>query len=188
MSMSVCLSVCACLSVMISLELHVWSSPNFLYMLRMAVAQSSSGGVMISYIFPVLWMTSHLHISWCCSTLLPGWGSEAHTYAASSLAHRNTRCRQPQWACWTFMTSCLHMFVPVNIATRKWCVLKVTPQMATLQVEFADYDCHVERCRSNNKVTCKHTTNHWKIAQTQNTILKNKLKYRNAQTHTHTHV
>jgi len=52
------------------------------------------------------------------------------------------------------------MFVPVNIATRKWRVLKVTPQMATLQVEFADYDCHVERCRSNNKVTCKHTTNH----------------------------
>jgi len=29
-----------------------------------------------------------------CSTSPPGWGSEAHTYAALGLARRNTRCRQ----------------------------------------------------------------------------------------------
>ena len=29
-----------------------------------------------------------------CSTLPPGWGSEAHTCAALRLARRNTRCRQ----------------------------------------------------------------------------------------------
>jgi len=27
---------------------------------------------------PCLWMTSHLHTSWGCSTSLSGWGSEAH--------------------------------------------------------------------------------------------------------------
>jgi len=49
-----------------------------------------------------------------CSMSLPGWGSEAHTYTAFTLTHRNTRCRQrtfgttscSQWACWIFMTSC----------------------------------------------------------------------------------
>jgi len=55
MSVSVC--VCVCLSAIISSELHVESSPNFLFMLAMAVARSSSGGVVICYVFPVLWMT-----------------------------------------------------------------------------------------------------------------------------------
>ena len=58
----VCLSVClfGCfLSAIISPELHVRSSPNFLFMLlRMTVVRSSSGGV-----FPVSWMTSYLRIS-----------------------------------------------------------------------------------------------------------------------------
>ena len=36
---------------------------HFLCMLPMTVAQSSSGGVVIPYVFPVLWMTSYLHIS-----------------------------------------------------------------------------------------------------------------------------
>jgi len=31
--------------------------------LSMAVARFSSGGVVIGYVFPVLWMTSYLHIS-----------------------------------------------------------------------------------------------------------------------------
>jgi len=56
MSVSVCLCVCVCvrLSAIVSPELHVRSSPNFLCMLPMAVA----GGVEISYVLPVLWMTS----------------------------------------------------------------------------------------------------------------------------------
>jgi len=49
-SLYVCLRVC--LSEIISSELHVRSSPNFLCMLPMAVARSSSGGVMIQYVFP----------------------------------------------------------------------------------------------------------------------------------------
>jgi len=35
---------------------------NFSFMLPMAVARSSSGGVAISYVLLVLWKTSHLHI------------------------------------------------------------------------------------------------------------------------------
>jgi len=56
----VCLSVCVCealgsqcvyvcLSVIISLELHIRSSPNFLCVLPMAVAWASCGGLMILY-------------------------------------------------------------------------------------------------------------------------------------------
>ena len=53
----VCLSVCVCLSAIISSELHLRSSPNFLCMLLMAVARSFSGGVLIRYVFPVLWIS-----------------------------------------------------------------------------------------------------------------------------------
>ena len=63
MSVSVCLSVCVCLSAIISSELHVRSSPNFLCMLPMAVARSSSSDAAMRYVLPVLWMTSYLHIS-----------------------------------------------------------------------------------------------------------------------------
>ena len=56
-------SVCVCLSAIIFSELHVRSSPIFFCVLPMAVAQSSSGGVMIRYVLPVLWMTSYLLIS-----------------------------------------------------------------------------------------------------------------------------
>ena len=50
--------VCVCLSTIMSSEILFRSSPNLLCMLPMAVAQSSSGGVVIGYILPVLWMTS----------------------------------------------------------------------------------------------------------------------------------
>jgi len=57
-------SVCVCLSVaIISSEIHVRSSPNFMSMLLMSVARSSSDGVVIFYVLPVLWMTSYLLIS-----------------------------------------------------------------------------------------------------------------------------
>ena len=52
MSVSVCVSVCVCLSAIMSSELHVRSSPFCLCMLPMAVARSSSGGVVICYVLP----------------------------------------------------------------------------------------------------------------------------------------
>jgi len=72
----VCLCLCVCLPRSC---LRVWSSPNFLCMLPMAVAQSCFGGLVICYIFSVLWMTSYLHIIWGCSTSPPGWGREVHS-------------------------------------------------------------------------------------------------------------
>jgi len=70
-SVSVCLCACVCLSAIISAELHGRSSPNSLCMLAMDVARSSSGGVVICYVLPVLSMTSYLLISQGCSTSQP---------------------------------------------------------------------------------------------------------------------
>ena len=56
--------VCNCTS-----DLH--SSQKFLYMLPMAVARSSSASVAIRYAFPVLWMTSYLHIMGICTSEVP---------------------------------------------------------------------------------------------------------------------
>jgi len=58
----VCVRACVCLSVSLSIiissELHV--------------AQFTSGGVLIRYVLPVLWMTSYLLISQGCLTSQPG--------------------------------------------------------------------------------------------------------------------
>ena len=59
----VCLCVCMCLSVMTSSELHVLSSPNFLCLLPMAMAQPSSGSIVIRYVFLSLWMTLKLVVA-----------------------------------------------------------------------------------------------------------------------------
>ena len=55
---SVCVS--ACLSTCISLEPLDLSARNFVCISPVAVARSSSGSVVISYVIPVLWMTSLL--------------------------------------------------------------------------------------------------------------------------------
>jgi len=72
----VCLSVCVCVCVSACNHIFGTTRPNFLCMLPMAAAPFFSGGVVIRYVFPVLWITSYLHISWSCSKSPPGWGSE----------------------------------------------------------------------------------------------------------------
>jgi len=47
-----------CLSLPISPEPHVRTSPSFLCTLRVAAARSSPGGAAICYVLPVFWMTS----------------------------------------------------------------------------------------------------------------------------------
>ena len=64
----------ASVSVCLSVRQHIsgtYAAPNFLCMLHMFVAPSSSGGVAISCVFPVLWMTSYLHIMGHATLLLP---------------------------------------------------------------------------------------------------------------------
>jgi len=55
--------LCVCVSVCLFtyLKNHVKISPNFPYVLPMAVARSSSDDNAIRYVLPVLWMTSCFH-------------------------------------------------------------------------------------------------------------------------------
>jgi len=64
---SIVMTVSVCLSMSISFELRVQSLRNFLCLLPMAMARSSSGGVAIHYILPlpVVSMTSYWCISQC---------------------------------------------------------------------------------------------------------------------------
>jgi len=56
-AISLSVSVCVSLSASISLELLDRSSRIFFVQIPVAVARSSSGGVAICYVLPVLWMT-----------------------------------------------------------------------------------------------------------------------------------
>ena len=76
MSASVCLSVClsACVFVCPRSYLRNFTSDLrkiFVLVLPMAVARSSSSGVVICYVLLLLWMTSCLLISQDCSTSPP---------------------------------------------------------------------------------------------------------------------
>jgi len=51
MCVSVCVCLCVCFSAITFLELHIRSSPCVLCVLPMAMARSSSGGVMIRYTY-----------------------------------------------------------------------------------------------------------------------------------------
>ena len=61
----VCLSVCLCACLSVREHISGTAGPiftNFLCRFPVAVAWSSSGGVAIRYVLPVLWMTSRLAV------------------------------------------------------------------------------------------------------------------------------
>ena len=63
---SIVMTVSVCLCVFVCPRAYLWKYTSDLYhfcTLPMTVALSSSGGVAIRYILPVLWMTSNLPIS-----------------------------------------------------------------------------------------------------------------------------
>jgi len=118
-----CVCVCVCLSVSISLKFFctcytwLWLGPPLV----------------------ALWYVTYLlFCGWPHAALVCQW---THTHGPTFRTPRSGPTR-PQWACWIFMTSCLHN-VPLYIATRKWRVLRVTPQVATPGAESAIYDCLV---------------------------------------------
>ena len=83
MSMSVCLSVCLSVgrwSARISLKPHDRASLNFLCVLAVGVARSSSGSVAICYVLPDMWMPSYL----CVITRNIGDAIKAYTHSDSS--------------------------------------------------------------------------------------------------------
>jgi len=74
MIVSVSLYVCVC--VCLSVRDHIFGTTRpmftkFFVLVTMAVGRSSSGGVVICYVLPVLWMTSYLLVSQGCSMSLP---------------------------------------------------------------------------------------------------------------------
>jgi len=90
MSVSVCLSVFVCVFVCPRSYLQNYTRPIFTISCACyprpslgRLIRSSSGGVAIRYVFPVLWMPSYLHISRGCSKSPSGCGSEAHTILAA---------------------------------------------------------------------------------------------------------
>ena len=113
--MCVCLSVCD----------HIFGSTrlifaNFLCMLHMAVARSSSGSVVICYVLPVLWTTSYLLISQGCSTSPPSWSAvHMQPWAWLYTVCSNTSCMPTD--AWDYFSG----------------VLTVTSQVATPGVESA---------------------------------------------------
>ena len=102
-SLSVCLcvhvsvSVSVCLSASISLELLDRSSQHFLCRSPLAVARSSSGGIMICYVVPVLWMWLLIGIGyWWCSTAHQA--ASKHTTAPTSHTRLSPRKHSPDGA------------------------------------------------------------------------------------------
>jgi len=75
-SIAISLSVCLCVCLQACLW-NCWTNlpRNFVCRSPVAVAQSSSGGIVIRYVLPVLWMTSRLtlvgRIALCCIAI-PG--------------------------------------------------------------------------------------------------------------------
>jgi len=78
-SRSIVMSVSASVSVCLSVHDHISGTtrpifPDFfcaMCVLPVELARSSSGGIMIRYVLPILWMTPYLLISQCCSTSPP---------------------------------------------------------------------------------------------------------------------
>ena len=79
----VCLSVSLSVNVFVCLRAYLWNCTSGLHQIFVH-ATYDRGSVLlwhlvIRYVFPALWMSSSLHISWGYSMSLPGWDSEAHT-------------------------------------------------------------------------------------------------------------
>jgi len=66
--MSMCVSELVCLCVYVSVRDHIFRTAcpiftNFLCLLPMAMAQPSSGSIVIRYVFLSLWMTLKLDVA-----------------------------------------------------------------------------------------------------------------------------
>ena len=135
MGVSLCLSVCVCLFV----RDHIFGTTrpifaNFSCTLPMAVARSSSGGVVICYVLPVLWMTI---ISAHRTGLLD---------VAAQLKRRAQRTRS--------LGLGYKLCAVIPAAGQRTCgttfrAFQLTSHVATTGAESAVYDCIVVLCRQN---------------------------------------
>jgi len=74
--------VFVCLSARISQKPHVLLHPNFIYMLSVIVIRPSSGGVVVRYALPVLWV-----MIWAYFLIIMGQWCHDATAAASLQCH-----------------------------------------------------------------------------------------------------
>ena len=121
----------ACLSVCLSVQCvrdHTFRTTGLIF-IKFLLHVNYGSGLVIRYIFPVLQITSYLHTNWGCSTSLPGWVSEAHMQPWHiGIPVAGSRC-----SALLLLGSSGHVctYVPAYTVTRKWHVLKVTPEVAT---------------------------------------------------------
>jgi len=85
-----CLCECVCLSAIISSELHVRSSPNLLCVLPVAVARSSSDGVIVLRISGFMDDVIFAHKRRLLDVAARQWQWSSHSHASLGLARRNT--------------------------------------------------------------------------------------------------
>jgi len=94
MSMFVCLSVCVFVCD------HISGTTRLIFTNFFVHVTCGHGMVLLWWRSDMLFISRFVddiifaHKLIGCSTSPPGWASDADTYAALSLAHRNTRCRQ----------------------------------------------------------------------------------------------
>jgi len=130
-------SVCLCVCSRSYLRNYTPDFHQFLCMLPMAMARSSSGGVVMCYVLPVLWMTSYLLISQGCSTSPP---SPAEAQCTRSLGLGYKLCA----------------VIPVagqRTHGSTFRALKVSSQVATSGAESAVYDCLVCLYEGSNLIS-----------------------------------
>jgi len=94
--MFVCFLLCFCVSARISQKSQVQISPNFLFMLPVAVARFFSDGNAIRYVLPVLWMTSCFHIMDRIGA------NQRRRVCFARWRHRERRLPSPTASCWYF--------------------------------------------------------------------------------------
>ena len=162
--MCVCVCVCVCLSAIISSQEHLGRSSNFLCTLPKAVARSSSGGVVIRYVLPVLYNVNDVVFAHKPRLLDVAAQLNRRAHAALGLAINCAHCA----------------VIPVagqrtheSDETTFW-ALKVTSQVATTGAESAVYDCIVGIvwCACLALANCNHQSVRYAIAYDENTVVR----------------
>jgi len=118
----VCVCVCVCVSLCASVRVHIsgstqLTSPNFICLMSVTETLPSSGGVVIPYVLPVLWMTDVM-FSYNAS-----WDGLAVVCGLTSLLCRRQDSTSPSCkGCWGeyAMHHCLVVLLSMMMVMRCW--------------------------------------------------------------------
>jgi len=153
----VCLSLCVCLSVIISSKLCFRSSPNFFVHVTcgrgsillwwrsdMLCTSSFMDDVVFVHKPKLLDVAVQLkHSSHAALDLAINSAQEYPLHPTDTRVYfSQSEPTRPQWACWIFMTSCLHI-MSLHRYQHENDVVKVMARWQQLRAESAVYDCFV---------------------------------------------